>query len=138
MKTVIRCLPLLVAAWFSFAMASQADAQYPIAISNPAVVVPVQPVSPAVVGYTAERRGLLGLRTVYRPVVTAPLAVPVAPAIPVAPAYAARPVLVAPNSVMAAKPVVIVPPPVTTYRVPVVPVAPMQTYRIPVTPVLTW
>ncbi|MDF1841248.1 MAG: hypothetical protein P1U77_07425 [Rubripirellula sp.] len=140
MKSARLLLPLLVAGWFVVGMSSNADAQYPVA------VVPVQTVSPVVVGYSAQRRGLFGRRVVYRPVVSAPYAVPVAPVVgtPVVaarPVVTARPVAVVP-SVTVARPVVVAPAPVAvpvmTYRVPTVPIVPVQTYRLPVTPVWGW
>lgn len=134
MKSARLLLPLLVAGWFVVGMSSNANAQYPVA------VVPVQTVSPVVVGYSAQRRGLFGRRVVYRPVVTAPYAVPVAPVVGT-PVVAARPVTVVP-SVTVARPVVVAPAPVAvpvmTYRVPTVPIVPVQTYRLPVTPVWGW
>ena len=134
MKSARLLLPLLVAGWFVVGMSSNADAQYPVA------VVPVQTVSPVVVGYSAQRRGLFGRRVVYRPVVSAPYAVPVAPVVGT-PVVAARPVTVVP-SVTVARPVVVAPAPVAvpvmTYRVPTVPIVPVQTYRLPVTPVWGW
>ena len=138
-------LPALLFVFLSASFASDAKAQYPLA------VVPVQPVAPVVVGYTAERRGLFGRRVVYRPVVSAPVVaapvvttpvvaspvvsarvtVPVAPVAAVAPVTVARPVVVAQPSIAV---------PVTTYRVPTVPVvpAPIQTYRVPIAPLYVW
>ncbi len=134
MKSARLLLPLLVAGWFVVGMASNADAQYPVA------VMPYQAVSPVVVGYSAQRRGLFGRRVVYRPVATAPYAVPVAPYVAAAPYVSARPVAVVPR-VTVARPVVVAAPvavPVMTYRVPRVPVVPVQTYRLPVAPVWGW
>ena len=115
----------------AIAFQSDAQAQVPIAVTT------VQPVVPAVVGYTAERRGLFGRRVVYRPVVA-----PVGAAVPVASTVTvARPVVtVARPVVTVARPVVpapiIAPPPVAAYYPPVaVPVAvpaPVTTYRVPV------
>jgi hypothetical protein len=99
----------------------EASAQYPV------YYAPVQPVAPAVVGYSARRAGLFGQRVVVRPVF-APVAVS-------APVVAARPV-VAPAPVVAARPV-LAPAPVTVraYYAPPVPVAvPVTTYRVPVAP----
>lgn len=119
MRTNKRVLALLAAALLTCGFASEAAAQYPVAMDpiaiapEPYAMVPVQPVSPVVVGYTAERRGLFGRRVVYRSVMTAPLAVPVAPVTVARPVAVARPVVVARPAVVA---------PVRTYRVPVVPV----------------
>lgn len=122
------CVGLLVTC-LCLAVESDASAQYPVV---------VQPAVPAVVGYTAERRGLLGLRVVYRPVVAPVAAAPAVPTVTVA-----RPVVAAPvtlgyapvetpvTSYYAPAPVAVpvtsyYAPPVTTYRVPV------TSYRIPV------
>jgi hypothetical protein len=119
----------LLAVAITFVFGADARAGYPYA---------VQPVAPAVVGYTAEQRGFFGRRVVMRPVV-APVvaAVPtvavarpvitvarpvVAPVAPVASYYAPT---VRPVAAYYAPPVT---PVVTTYRVPVV-----TTYRLPVT-----
>ncbi len=140
MGIYMRCL--LVAAVMSGAvisMSSESEAQVPVAVS---------PAVPAVVGYTAERRGLFGWRVVYRPVVA-----PVAAAVPVA--GVAPTVTVARPVVTVARPVVTVARPVVTQRVvvgyapPAVPVtsfyappvgvpvpAPITTYRVPVVPVV--
>ena len=61
----------LIAGVITIALQSDAKAQY---------AVTVQPVVPAVVGYTAERRGFFGQRVVLRPVVAN---VPAAPAVAV-------------------------------------------------------
>ncbi|MCP4941946.1 MAG: hypothetical protein GY924_08205 [Planctomycetaceae bacterium] len=99
-----------------------AEAQYPYTINAGATyVAPVQAYAPAVVGYTAERRGLFGRRTVYRPVLGPSVAQPIAVVAPVqtitqatayapAPITAARPVLQAPafyQAPLAAAPVVV-------------------------------
>jgi hypothetical protein len=147
MGSSLRCL--LVAAVMGGAvitMPSEAQAQVPIAVA---------PAVPAVVGYTAERRGLFGQRVVFRPVVA-----PVATAVPVttfAPTVTvARPVVtVARPVVTVARPVVTVPTPVVSQRVvvgfapPVTPVtsffappvavpvaAPVTTFRVPVVSVV--
>jgi hypothetical protein len=99
-----------------------AEAQYPYTINGGAsYVAPVQAYAPAVVGYTAERRGLFGRRTVYRPVLGPSVAQPIAVVAPVetitqatafapVPITAARPVL-QPTAVyqspLAAAPVVV-------------------------------
>ncbi len=117
----------LIAGVITIALQNDAKAQYPVA---------VQPVVPAVVGYTAERRGLFGQRVVFRPVVAN---VPAAPAVAVEPAVTvARPVVTVARP--AVEPVAAYYPPpaqpvVTTYRVPVVTTyrAPVvSTYRVPV------
>ncbi len=104
-----------LAAAFCLTYPENASAQYPVA---------VQPVAPAVVGYTAHRRGVFGRRVVYRPVVA-----PVAPVVPAAPVVTvARPV------VTVARPVVSVARPVVTVARPVVPVvtvAPVAAYYAP-------
>ncbi len=136
MLTLRRTLSVAIVATIAvLACSSDAQAQYPVA---------VQPVVPAVVGYTAERRGLFRRRVVYRPVV-APVAAPVVPVAPVAPAApvvsVARPVVSAPVVTVArpvlttpvvAAPVVVARPvvaPVTVAR-PVV-VAPVRAYYAP-------
>ena len=121
-RTRVACCAAVVAL-FSMMSADRAEAQYPVV---------VQPVAPAVVGYAAERRGLFGLRRVYRPIVapvaTAPVAVetPVAVARPVVTTY--RPAVAPVTSYYApAAPVV------RSYYAPVAPVAvPVRTYRVPV------
>jgi hypothetical protein len=147
MGTYMRCL--LVTAVISGAvitMPSKAEAQFPVVVA---------PAAPAVVGYTAERRGLFGRRVVFRPVVA-----PVATAVPVttvAPTVAvARPVVtVARPAVTVARPVVTAAPTVVSQRVVVgyapppvpvtsffappvsVPVAPpVTTFRVPIVPVV--
>ena len=86
----------------------EAEAQYPYTVNAaPTYIAPVQAYAPAIVGYTAERRGLFGRRTVYRPVLGPSVAQPIAVAAPVetitqataiapAPIAAARPVVEAP------------------------------------------
>ncbi len=72
MNTAKRILMVgLIAGVITIALPGDAKAQYPVA---------VQPVVPAVVGYTAERRGFFGQRVVLRPVVAN---VPAAPAVAV-------------------------------------------------------
>ena len=120
MRTITRslftgCIALLT----TLAVQHDASAQYPVA---------VQPVAPAVVGYTAERRGLFGRRVVYRPIVAPVAAAPVV--------TAARPVLAAPVTMnyppAVAPPVTVRYAPVTVGTAPVV--APVTTYRVaPVT-----
>ena len=133
MGIYMRCL--LVAAVMSGAvisMSSESEAQVPVAVS---------PAVPAVVGYTAERRGLFGWRVVYRPVVA-----PVAAAVPVAgvapTVTVARPVVTVARPVVTQRVVVgYAPPavPVTSFYAPPVAVpvpAPITTYRVPVVPVV--
>ncbi len=133
MGIYMRCL--LVAAVMSGAvisMSSESEAQVPVAVS---------PAVPAVVGYTAERRGLFGWRVVYRPVVA-----PVAAAVPVAgvapTVTVARPVVTVARPVVTQRVVVgYAPPavPVTSFYAPPVGVpvpAPITTYRVPVVPVV--
>ena len=110
----------LLAGVITIASQSDAKAQY---------AVTVQPVVPAVVGYTAERRGFFGQRVVLRPVVAN---VPAAPPVAVEQTVTvARPAVepVAAYYPPPAEPVVTTyrVPMVTTYRVPVV-----STYRVPV------
>jgi hypothetical protein len=131
MRQVIKllCCTVVITS-FSLASASRADAQYAVA---------VQPVAPAVVGYTAQRRGLFGRRIVYRPIV-APVAVaPVAVARPVVTAY--RPAVAsyyapaAPVVTSYYAPVVrsYYAPVVRSYYAPAAPVVvPVRTYRVPV------
>ena len=86
----------------------EAAAQYPV-YYGPVV----QPVAPAVVGYTARRAGFFGRRVIVRPVVAPVVAAP-------APVVVARPVVAAPVVPVTAyyPPAVAVP--VTTYRAPVI------------------
>ena len=123
MRSISTCLGVgLLAVGVMLADQRDAEAQYPYTINAGATyVAPVQTYEPAVVGYTAERRGLLGLRTVYRPVLGPVVAQPVAVISPVetftqttaiapAPLTAARPVLSAPTvyqAPVAAVPVVV-------------------------------
>ena len=120
MRHVIKllCCTVVITS-FSLASASRAEAQYAVA---------VQPVAPAVVGYTAQRRGLFGRRVVYRPVV-APVAV--APVAVEAPVTVARPVVSAPITV--ARPVIAAPV-VTSYYAPAAPV--VRSYYAPPAPVV--
>ena len=92
------------------------NAQVPIATT----FVPAAPV----VGFVPERRGLFGLRTVYRPVVGFPAAAPVT---------VARPVIVS-RPVTVARPVIVTQP-VTTYYAPA---APTTTYYAPAAPTTTY
>jgi hypothetical protein len=131
LTTQLLCFAI-VASGFLISTSSQASAQYPVYAA---------PAQPAVVGYSAQRRGLFGRRVVYRPVV--------APVAAVAPVAVARPVIAAPVTsnyappVAApvtsyyAPPVAVAPPvvaaPVTSYYAPPVPVAaPVTTYRAPI------
>ena len=132
MRKMVRCLLVgAVAVAALVVMPSSAHAQYPVAVT------PVQPVVPAVVGYTAERRGLFGWRTDYRPVVAGVPTVPVAPAVAVAPPVVSQRVVVGyappvqPVTSYYAPPVTIaapLPPPITTYRVPLPAVVPYVGY----------
>lgn len=135
MRQVIKllCCTFVITS-FSLAAGSRADAQYAVA---------VQPVAPAVVGYTAQRRGLFGRRIVYRPIV-APVAV--APVAVAAPVTVARPVVTAyrPAVVPVASYYAPPAPVVTSYYAPAAPVVrsyyapaapvvvPVRTYRVPV------
>ena len=117
MGIFMRCL--LVAAVMSGAvitMSSESEAQVPVVVS---------PAVPAVVGFSAERRGLFGRRVVFRPVVA-----PVSTAVPVttfAPAVTvARPV------VTMSRPVVTMSRPVVTMSQPVVMARPVVTVARPV------
>lgn len=109
-------------------------AQYP--------VTAVVPVRPAIVGYVPEQRGLLGFRTVYRPVVV-PIttafaeasAVTLARPITVSPPVVVRYSTVAPRVTTYYAPSVPVTPTVTTYYAPAPPAVPLTTYRTPAT---TW
>jgi hypothetical protein len=136
MRQVIKllCCTFVITS-FSLAAGNRAEAQYAVA---------VQPVAPAVVGYTAQRRGLFGRRIVYRPIVAvAPVAVAVArpvvtsyyaPAAPVVRSYYAPAAPVVRSYYAPAAPVVrsyyAPAAPVATYYAPVV--VPVRTYRIPV------
>jgi hypothetical protein len=93
----------------------EAEAQYPYTVNAaPTYIAPVQAYAPAIVGYTAERRGLFGRRTVYRPVLGPSVAQPIAVAAPVqtitqATAIAPAPIAAAPIAaapIAAARPVV--------------------------------
>ena len=99
MRHVTRLLSLAtVASLLMLATQNEAQAQYPV------YYAPVQPVAPAVVGYSARRAGLFGQRVVVRPIVAPVAAAPVVLARPVvdtaAPAVVARPI-VAPQPVVA-------------------------------------
>ena len=92
-----------------------AEAQYPYTINTGATyVAPVQAYAPAVVGYTAERRGLFGRRTVYRPVLGPSVAQPVSVVAPVETVTQATAITRAP--VTTARPVL---QPATVYQAPV-------------------
>ena len=88
----------------------EAEAQYPYTINAaPTYIAPVQAYAPAIVGYTAERRGLFGRRTVYRPVLGPSVAQPIAVAAPVetiTQATAIGPAPIAAAPIAAARPVV--------------------------------
>jgi len=93
----------------------EAEAQYPYTVNvAPTYVAPVPAYAPAIVGYSAERRGLFGRRTVYRPVLGPSVAQPIAVAAPVetisqATAIAAAPIAAAPIAaapIAAARPVI--------------------------------
>ncbi len=139
MRKVVRYLLLGAVAVAAFAaVPSQAQAQYPIAVTQ------VQPVVPAVVGYTAERRGLFGWRVVYRPVVAGVAAPVVTSAVPVTmaqPVVSQRVVVgYAPSAAPVTSFYAPAPAPVTSFYAPPVTVvapvaAPITTYRIP-TPVV--
>jgi hypothetical protein len=84
----------------------EAEAQYPYTVNAaPTYIAPVQAYAPAIVGYTAERRGLFGRRTVYRPVLGPSVAQPIAVAAPVqtiTQATAIAPTPIAPAPIAAA------------------------------------
>ena len=83
---------------------STAEAQYPYTITPmQTVVTPMQTYAPAVVGYTAERRGLFGRRIVYRPVVAPAFGTPVVVAAP--PMTVAQSITMVPAPMAAARPV---------------------------------
>lgn len=117
-----------------FAVRGDANAQYAVA---------VQPVVPAVVGYTAERRGLFRQRVVIRQVVA-----PVAAAVSFSPVVPARPVVaarVAAQYASATAPVVShdtpsasfatqqPPAAVAAFQGGPGPILPVRTYRVPLT-----
>jgi len=120
---------ILIAGFIPLAMTlafqSDANGQYPVA---------VQPVMPAVVGYTAERRGWFGRRVVVRPIVgqvaVAPIVVAARPVI-AAPVVAA-PVVVAPITMGYAPAVSYYrgPAPVATYYRAPAPILPIRAYRV--------
>ena len=103
-----------------------------LAVSNNAcgqvTVTTVQSSAPAVIGYAAERRGLFGLWTTYRPIVGT---VPVVKTVTVqqTPVYVPTPapVYVAPAPI-------VYPAPVTSYLAPVPPPIPVTTYYTPLYP----
>ena len=66
-------------------------------------VAPVQTYAPVVVGYTSERRGLFGRRSVYRPVVSPAVSQPIAVVTPVE--TIAQATAIAPAPVTAARPI---------------------------------
>lgn len=105
--TLVLCVAA-IAACLTVVPEKTASAQYPY------YYAPVQPVVPAVIGYTARRRGLFGRRVVVRPIVAPVVA---------APMVIARPVVTARYGYVA---------PATAYYPPPVPVvAPVMTYRVP-------
>jgi len=117
-------LSLVVFACLLSLSPGDAQAQGPVAVTTyyaPAVPAPV-------ITYFPERRGLFGLQTVYRPVVTyaAPAPPPVVVSSPVTTAYYAAPVPVTAYRVPAR--VVLPPPPVAVYYPP----APVVTRYAPV------
>ena len=124
MRFTKQCLmAALAAGCMMFGLEGQARAQFPI------VVTPPQPVLPAVVGYSTERRGLFGQRVVMRPLVSPVATLPAPPVV-----VAARPVVTA-----TAPPVITLPPAVstsvgyTTYYTPsIIPAAPLA---VPLAPV---
>lgn len=122
----------LLVTMLTLSLPEDLQAQYPVI---------VQPVAPTVIGYTAERRGLFGQRTAFRPVI-AP-AVSTVPVVPMAQPVVsvARPVVgLATPPVTVARPVVPIAPqavaaPVAAYYAPAAPVVvPTRAYRIPVRP----
>jgi hypothetical protein len=113
--TGFRCvvvMMILAFAGLALLVPSQACAQMPMAVPM------LQPAGVPVVTYMPERRGLFGLQTVYRPVITM-----------------ATPVVAAPKPVVVASPVIQAQPmfqaqpvaPVTMFRAP----APVTTFRVP-------
>ena len=113
--TGFRCvvvLMILAFAGLALFAPSQAYAQVPMAVPM------LQPAGVPVVTYMPERRGLFGLQTVYRPVVTMATPMFAAPA----PVVVASPVIQA-QPVFQAQPVA----PVTMFRAP----APVTTFRMP-------
>lgn len=113
-------LPVFCLAGLLIPAPSEAQAQVPMAFTT------VQPAAVPVVTYMPERRGLFGLQTVYRPVVTFAAPAPVVVASPVVQTFQPAPVL-APVTVHR------MPVPVTTFRAPVVVApAPVTTFRPPV------
>lgn len=110
MRSISTCFGVgLLAVAVMLADQREAEAQYPYTINAGATyVAPVQAYAPAVVGYTAERRGLFGRRTVYRPVLGPSVAQPVAVVAPVetiTQATAITPAPIAPAPIAAARPV---------------------------------
>lgn len=97
------------------------------------VAVPVA--QPSVVGFVPTRGGLLGLRTVYRPVVAASPVV-TASSVTVQPATAFRPAVG--STVISSRPVItssstiVTQPFISTPTIVGRPVAPVVTYRLPV------
>jgi hypothetical protein len=115
-------LPVFCLAGLLVPAPSEAQAQVPMAFTT------VQPAVVPVVTYMPERRGLFGLQTVYRPVVTFAAPAPVVVASPVVQTFQPAPVL-APVTVHR------MPVPVTAFQSPVVVAptpAPVTTFRAPV------
>jgi len=113
----------------TLAFQSDVNGQYPVA---------VQPVMPAVVGYTAERRGLFGRRVIVRPIVGQVAAVvPVAPVVVAARPIVAAPAVVAPITMGYAPAVSYYrgPTPVATYYRGPVPVATYYRAPAPILPI---
>ncbi len=117
-------LPILVVACLLVLSPGELQAQSPVAVT---AYYPA-PLPAPVITYFPERRGLFGLQTVYRPVVTyaAPTPPPVVVAAPATRVYYAAPAPVTAYRVPAR--VVLPPPPVAVYYPP----APVVTQYAPV------
>ena len=106
MRLIINSLVVgLVSVGMGLTEQREAAAQYPYTINaTPTYVVPAQAYAPAVVGYTAERRGLFGRRTVFKPVLGPSVAQPVAVAAPLETVTQAT--AIAPVPVTSSRPVI--------------------------------
>ena len=115
---------MLIAGWMLIVSAGQAKSQEATAVTT---YFPAQPV----VTYVPQRRGLLGLRVVYRPVISYAV-----PAVPAAAAPAPVTSYLLPAGAVTTYYAPVAPAPITTYYAPAAPAA-VTTYVVPA-PVVTY